>query len=719
MIFNGRNRVRYNYSRWGYTRGNGSTWHGGLDIEGLDDKTILMPSYDGRTISGTVVKARIVEDHSNPTWEWGWYVCVQLDDNQTPDIVNFLYFCHCESVLVRVGQKVKTGDRLAIMGNTGNAALASPPFAHCHLEVRQTATSKGLDPTHYAEIPNSVGTYGESKEDALEYTEYTGMSYLVPGEYSGTYEYFYSTDVNTSAGSLIKNGSYRLLGISKTQKGGYTWAKIKINSSTYYVALHDKYEAVNGPVFPSIIYEGIDISKWQGKCNYSAISAAGYKFVIIRVLGKNGNENYIDEYFEQNYLKAKEAGLQVGIYFYTKATTKEMIKQEIDFFLPHLKNKQFELPIYIDIEESKIYSTMDKYVNTEIVRAGAEYLIEKGFYPGWYTYRTFATNYLIPESLTKYTFWIAETGSSMPKYQGPYEMWQYTQINGAGLVESSALDVDKLYFDMKPYITKSQLNGWVDVPDYSETTEFTMQVQWSDNVITDHGNLKFYLYNGFDIIGSTDCNFANGYRGSFGYYRIYGDDGLKRSYYITDSAGKSDNLPIVENYDRGEIHRNAPEFSVMYTFSGDAEKPSIEEISKARFILTGGTTQEWERYNPILKKNELVLDTTKRKFKVGDGTNHYSDLDNFGTDASSLEGHSVSDFALSNQIPKKVSDLEQDVQYTFTKEDIGLPNVTNDRQVVGITSDITPGNILILGEDGYHVEDSGIPIAALKKLLGL
>ena len=164
MLFAGRNRVRYNYARFGYTRGGGKTWHGGLDIEALDDTTIRMPYYDGKLISGTVTRARIVTDKTNPTWEWGYYVCVQLDANQTPDAVNYLYFCHCSKLLVQAGQKVRSGDALAVMGNTGNAALASPPYAHVHFEVRDTATGKGLDPTHYAGIPNAVGTYGEEPQ---------------------------------------------------------------------------------------------------------------------------------------------------------------------------------------------------------------------------------------------------------------------------------------------------------------------------------------------------------------------------------------------------------------------------------------------------------------------------------------------------------------------------------------------------------------------------
>ena len=126
-IFKGRTRVRYGYSRWGYTRNNGKGWHGGSDEEGLDSDTILMPDYKGKSISGRVITARKVDKSTgSKTWEWGWYVCVELDAGQTPDAVNYLYFCHNARNLVSVGQRVKSGDALAVMGNTGNAGEYYP-----------------------------------------------------------------------------------------------------------------------------------------------------------------------------------------------------------------------------------------------------------------------------------------------------------------------------------------------------------------------------------------------------------------------------------------------------------------------------------------------------------------------------------------------------------------------------------------------------------------
>lgn len=175
-IANGRVRVRYGYACYGYTRGKGTVWHGGIDLELLDGTTFYMPTYKGKKIRGKVITARIVTDHSNRTWEWGYYICVRLDANQTPDAVNYLYFCHCSKLLAKVGDVVESGDALGIMGNTGNAALADPPYAHVHFEVRATSTGKGLDPTAYSGTENKIGTYGEAPTPVAESTKLIDVS---------------------------------------------------------------------------------------------------------------------------------------------------------------------------------------------------------------------------------------------------------------------------------------------------------------------------------------------------------------------------------------------------------------------------------------------------------------------------------------------------------------------------------------------------------------
>ena len=181
-IFTGRTQIVYSYGCYGYTRGGGATWHGGLDLVGLDDTFIRMPYYKGTVpILGTVTRARIVTDHGDKTWEWGYYICVQLDAGQTPDEINFLYFCHCRELLVQVGQKVQSGDVLAIMGQTGNAAGG---YDHCHFETRATATGTGLDPTAYSGTDNAVGTYGSADAAADEPMQAPTIGPMSLGDYN-------------------------------------------------------------------------------------------------------------------------------------------------------------------------------------------------------------------------------------------------------------------------------------------------------------------------------------------------------------------------------------------------------------------------------------------------------------------------------------------------------------------------------------------------------
>ena len=258
-IFKGRTRVRYGYSRWGYTRNNGKGWHGGSDEEGLDSDTILMPDYMGKSISGRVITARKVDKSTgNKTWEWGWYVCVELDAGQTPDAVNYLYFCHNARNLVSVGQRVKSGDALAVMGSTGNAALASPPFAHCHFEVRATAAGAGLDPTAYTGHPNAVGTYGE----AIDETEDSDMKFLEVT--SGKCEVFTAPDVNAvdkhyNGGKLTEGVCYPVQA-EVGSSGGYSWVRIFVAGVQRYAAvLADRCRLVTlspGDAFTACVAQG-------------------------------------------------------------------------------------------------------------------------------------------------------------------------------------------------------------------------------------------------------------------------------------------------------------------------------------------------------------------------------------------------------------------------------------------------------------------------------
>lgn len=147
MIFEGRNQIVYSYGCYGYTRGGGKTWHGGVDIVGLDSQ------YVRALRGGKVIRSRIVTDKTNPTWEWGNYDTI-LTDSGEQDI-----YAHLEQRLVNVGDVVKPGKIIGIMGNTGNAAGG---YKHTHYERRAADGKTPLNPCAIAGVENKVGIYGDA-----------------------------------------------------------------------------------------------------------------------------------------------------------------------------------------------------------------------------------------------------------------------------------------------------------------------------------------------------------------------------------------------------------------------------------------------------------------------------------------------------------------------------------------------------------------------------
>lgn len=145
MIFPGRNQIPYGYGRYGWTRANGKTWHGGQDIVGLDNTTVRALA------GGKILRSRMVTDKRNRTWEWGNYVTVQVASGEQH------IYAHLESRLVQAGETVKAGQALGVMGNTGNAAGG---YKHVHFERRAANGKTALDPSAVSGCANRVGTYG-------------------------------------------------------------------------------------------------------------------------------------------------------------------------------------------------------------------------------------------------------------------------------------------------------------------------------------------------------------------------------------------------------------------------------------------------------------------------------------------------------------------------------------------------------------------------------
>ena len=96
--------------------------------------------------------------------------------------------------------------------------------------------------------------------------------------------------------------------------------------------------------------KGIDVSVHNGSINWNQVKAEGVQFVILRAgYGKLASQK--DQRFEEYYAGAKSAGIPVGSYWYSYATGVEEAKIEAEVCISVLKGKQFEYPIYFDLEE--------------------------------------------------------------------------------------------------------------------------------------------------------------------------------------------------------------------------------------------------------------------------------------------------------------------------------------------------------------------------------
>lgn len=196
---------------------------------------------------------------------------------------------------------------------------------------------------------------------------------------------------------------------------------------------------------------GIDVSAYQGRINWHAVAISGVEFAIIRV-GYRGYENGLlneDEYAQQNYLGAKAAGLRVGAYFFSQATTPEEALEEAEFLLEATQDWQMDMPVVFDWEyvgEDARTAQMNREGVMACIRAFNDRITQAGHRPMVYFNPDHAENFLDLEALAEYPFWLALYAENMDfAYQ--VDMWQYTS---QGSVPGIRGDVDiNLWFPEK------------------------------------------------------------------------------------------------------------------------------------------------------------------------------------------------------------------------------------------------------------------------------
>lgn len=180
--------------------------------------------------------------------------------------------------------------------------------------------------------------------------------------------------------------------------------------------------------------KGIDISEHNGNINFYDVKNSGIEYVILR-LGWIGNKNNhtLDKKFEEYYTQCKNAGLKVGIYVYSYCKSISAIQSGGNWTLEKLKNKQIDLPVFIDLEDNTILECGRNELTNHALYF-CKTIEANGLNAGTYANLNWFNNYLNVNFLEKYYIWLAQyTNASNHSAKFKVDIWQYSSkgsING-------------------------------------------------------------------------------------------------------------------------------------------------------------------------------------------------------------------------------------------------------------------------------------------------
>lgn len=178
-------------------------------------------------------------------------------------------------------------------------------------------------------------------------------------------------------------------------------------------------------------YRYIDVSRYQGAIDWAQVAAAGYKGAMLktvstnRKLSKRADGLYIDPTFEDNYRNAKAAGLDVGVYYYTYATSEAMADAELSLLRQAVHGKELTLPVAVDVEDNKLkpMSTIDL---TNLTAYALEQVEKMGFYAQLYTYTGYKYELDMARLSSRWDVWLADYTGKTPKVDFKYNAHQHT-----------------------------------------------------------------------------------------------------------------------------------------------------------------------------------------------------------------------------------------------------------------------------------------------------
>lgn len=197
------------------------------------------------------------------------------------------------------------------------------------------------------------------------------------------------------------------------------------------------------------IYQGIDVSGYQGNIDFNKVKQSGIEVVYIK---SSEGPDYIDSKFKQNYARAKESGLKVGFYHYVTARTIDQAEREAQFFASVISGKVADCRLAMDFESfgnlniNEINSIGLTFLRTVERLTGKEMVVYSN---------TYAASYIWTEEIATYPLWVAQYEVNEPQNNGTWNSWAGWQYTDTGRVDGISTYVDKNQFTKDIFMTQS------------------------------------------------------------------------------------------------------------------------------------------------------------------------------------------------------------------------------------------------------------------------
>lgn len=217
------------------------------------------------------------------------------------------------------------------------------------------------------------------------------------------------------------------------QQHSYDWTGLNTDGGQYSYIAPDGTQAL----------AGVDVSTYNGDIDWAAVKADGISFAIIRLGFRGYGESgklVLDDKFLQNIQGAIQAGLDVGVYFFSQAVTVEEAEEEAEFVLSALEDYSITYPVVFDLEtiEYDTARTDDLTVETatQVTQAFCQRIAQAGYQPMIYGNVAWMMDCIDLTQLTGYDLWLAQYQST-PTFPYQFHMWQYSHQGTVAGIEGN------------------------------------------------------------------------------------------------------------------------------------------------------------------------------------------------------------------------------------------------------------------------------------------